>query len=399
MRLSPLLLTLSFAWALAGCGPADPALESTGTDPTGDSHATPPVDDTSPPADTGLPAGTACDPSADPCAEGLSCCTACCEPDATPVCTPVDADGACPLPDLEADVGRLESSMYIEMVYFEADACALVEGCVDAPGWRRLLRFDSTTPNYGTADLKFGDPEGNPLFVYSECHDHMHFDGYARYRLLAEDGSVSANGHKQAFCLEDYEPWADDAPRRPRYTCDYQGIQMGWADTYGGYLDCQWIDITDVDGGTYTIESNINPDEIIPEKDYGNNVATATVDIPAQESPTSSTDACPDVYEGPMRDCGWLIAGNFVCTPGEAVSYGCDGGCDGACQGDPIMRICDGVNAACDYDESLGNDDDERGCGHCPVVTFTCPESGTFTVLTGEYDSSDGAATCEPVQR
>ncbi len=350
---------------------------------------------------TGLPEGADCTPSVGGCEEGLGCCTACCEPGATPVCTPLDEDGVCPLPDLVDDPARTEASIYIEMAYFEADDCALVEGCVGAAGWRRLLRFDTSTPNIGSADLKFGNPEGNPLFHYSECHDHMHFDGYLNFELLAEDGQTSAAGHKEAFCLMDYERVSEDASARPIYTCDYQGISPGWADTYGAYLDCQWIDITDVPGGHYTIQSTLNAAEIIPEKDYGNNVSTVPVDIPDQTSPTSALDACPDLYEGETRDCGWQIAGNFTCTPGDAVSYGCLQGCDGAeyCIGDPIMRVCDGTDNACDYVDSLGNDDDERGCDHCPVVAVTCPASGAVTVLTGEYASTDGPATCEPEPR
>lgn len=67
---------------------------------------------------------------------------------------------------------------------FAADSCALVEGCGAAPGTRRRLRFDTTTPNYGTADLYFGNPSGVPLFHYSECHQSVPTDACTK----GEDG-------------------------------------------------------------------------------------------------------------------------------------------------------------------------------------------------------------------
>ena len=42
-------------------------------------------------------------------------------------------------------------------------------------------------------------------------------------------------------------------------TCSDQGIQAGWADVYGAHLDCQWIDVTDVPAGIYTLEIEVNP--------------------------------------------------------------------------------------------------------------------------------------------
>jgi len=385
--------------ALLACDAGKPADDST---PTGSGDADTDADtdadaDADTDTDTGLPEGASCVPTSDACGEGLACCTACCGPEATPVCTVEDVYGACPLPDLVVDGKRMDESVYIETAYFEEDSCAIVEGCVDGPGWRRLLRFETTTPNMGTADLHFGAPTDSNLFVYSECHDHFHFDNYLSWRLLAEDGSVAATGHKQAFCLMDFERWSPTAEVRARYTCDYQGIQAGWADTYAAYLDCQWIDITDVPGGTYTIEAVINPEELLPERDYSNNLTLVTHTIPDLESPAEVTDPCPDLYEGEERDCGWALAGNQTCTPGETVSWGCEDGCSGGCVGDPVMRVCDGPDNACTYADSLGNDDDERDCNHCPVVTITCPTGGVVTVLTGEYASTDGPATCEVV--
>jgi hypothetical protein len=154
------------------------------------------------------------------------------------------------LPDIAIDGARAAASMKIQPQNFKATDCALVEGCVDAPGRRRLLRFDTVTPNFGAVDLFRGDPRTSPnLFEYSACHGHYHLKGYADYDLLDRAGNVVASGHKQAFCLEDLEQACSSAPAS-KYTCAYQGITTGWADVYGSYLDCQWVDITDVDTTT-----------------------------------------------------------------------------------------------------------------------------------------------------
>lgn len=384
------LLSLGLAPLLLACHPhSDSTDGSNGNDDTAD---------TSPPA---LALGEACDPATDRCDEGSACCTECCEGENTPVCTATIND-ACPLPDLAADATRLQDGLVEEWAYFAEDDCAIIEGCVLTSGWRRLLEFDLTTPNYGTADVKFGDPSDNPLFHYSECHDHFHFDGYAKYSLLGGAQEV-AEGHKQAFCLMDYEPWTEDARARPHYSCERQGISAGWADTYGGYLACQWIDITDVPAGTYTVHATVNFESIIPELDYENNVAEATWTVVDPVDLPSVTDACDtpagrgDVGQDETRDCGWTLDGNYTCTPGEPVTASCSGGCDGTCVGDPVMRVCEGPDNPCYSYQALGSDDDSCGTTHCPVVSVTCPAGGVVTVLTASWKSSSGPATCDPV--
>jgi hypothetical protein len=340
--------------------------------------------------------GDACDPAADHCVTGTQCCTACCDEGNEPVCTNA-IDGACPLPDLSIIPERLESSYRIETLPFAADDCAIAEGCVNGPGWRRLLRFSTTTPNTGTAALHFGQPgQNSDFFQYSECHQHYHFSAYANYRLLSGDGDVAAIGHKQAFCLEDYERWTDDAPRVASYDCNFQGISVGWADTYDAALDCQWIDVTDVPAGEYTLEVAINPEQLIPELSYDNNLAQVSVVISDPNDVPPPTDDCPRTTDGEYRDCGWTLGETLSCNPGEATTVGCDGGCDGQCQGDPMVRVCDGTEACLSW-EAVTSVDDSAGCGHCPEAQFTCPQSGQITLMWGPWRSSSTSAECNPI--
>lgn len=191
----------------------------------------------------------------------------------------------CLLADLHVDGDRVLRSLTVQDKHVEDDSCELYEGCVLAPGDRRLLRFDTTTPNEGPGDLFLGDPgtAEDPAdgFVWSPCHEHFHFESYADYQLLDETGAVVAPGHKQAFCLIDIEPWLPGAgPPRYNSCSGYQGISSGWADTYSQSLDCQFVDITDVPAGTYTLRIEVNHEQALAEEDYSNNVTEVEVTIP-----------------------------------------------------------------------------------------------------------------------
>lgn len=86
-----------------------------------------------------------------------------------------------------------------------------------------------------------------------------------------------AQGHKASFCLEDSEC---DTGTKQFYNCTNkgnQGISVGCADNYKNNIDCQWIDITDVSNGEYTIRVNVNPTRNVPESDYSNNAAFCRV--------------------------------------------------------------------------------------------------------------------------
>lgn len=338
-----------------------------------------------------IPLGGACDPSADRCDVGTACCTECCKSTETPVCTTVGSDHACPLPNLYVDEDRLSSQASVIDRYFAEDDCAIVEGCVTSPGWRRLLTFSVTTPNDGTADLNFGKPVASDIFVFSPCHGHFHFSGYAEYRLTDDAGVTMGEGHKQAFCLEDFEPWLPDAPQEYNYTCRRQGITRGWADTYGPGLDCQWIDVTDTPYGEYDLTVEVNPERILPELDYTDDITSVRVSVPNPADEPPVTTECPGPREGPYRNCGWTEAGSYPCTPGEQVQVGCEKVRFSTCEGDPMVRVCDGADGACRGLDALGYSDDSYG-GLCPSAVVTCPESGTMEALIAGYRSGQPAA-------
>jgi hypothetical protein len=348
--------------------------------------------DPGPPPELPGPLATACDAS-----RGIECdgdwagrcgagCAAseCCSPlrseHGTAIfgCMPRHADGTCPAADIWVDEDRIEGMYSVEWRIFGDTSCSLVEGCVSEPGMRRLLRFDTWTPNTGDADLYLGVPEDHPeLFEYSPCHMHYHFNSYARYFLVDSTGQPVAEGHKQAFCLLDFYRYPGTDENGAFYQCTNQGIQSQWQDVYDRDLDCQWVDVTDVEPGDYTLVIELNFEGVLNESDYTNNRAEIPVTIP-----------------GDTRQ----ISGPHACTPGTMVDVGCSEVCGtGSCTGDPVMAVCDGTCATACATELAADDDCGPRCrgnggACCPSTTVMCPDSGVLNVF---FDSFDGTpVTC-----
>lgn len=315
------------------------------------------------------------------------------------VCVERADDGACPAADIWVDETRIgEGDYFVQWQFFEDDDCAIVEGCVDGPGWRRLLRFATWTPNTGTADLYLGPPEDTvDHFVYSECHDHYHFESYAAYELRDEGGAVVATGHKQAFCLLDFYRYPGTEERGLVYDCDDQGIQRDYQDVYGTDLDCQWVDVTDVAPGDYRLFIELNSEHVLLESDYDNNTAEVPVAIP-EDVDVDVTAACAEPLSGDARDCGWVRDSERACTPGATVTLACSGACGlGSCRGDTVLRVCgrDG-DPTCSNRRVLGRNDDS-GCADddvCSQVRFACPDDGAYVIFVGGYDSDDDGYAC-----
>ena len=197
--------------------------------------------------------------------------------DAAPDASPIDA--APGMADLSFLSTQMARTLIVTADDFRDGDCEVVEGCVGAPGRRTLLRFDTISANRGTADVVVGTPpppgESNDLFQWSPCHQHHHVKNYASYELLDASGVV-LTARKQAFCLEDGEQIQPGIPATG-YSCTHQGITRGWADVYSRYLPCQYLDVTDLPSGQYTLRVVVNPLRILPEANYDNNEFTVGV--------------------------------------------------------------------------------------------------------------------------
>ncbi len=213
------------------------------------------------------------------------------------------------VPDLAADATMLAAGLMEDLVFATPDACTLqpTDRCLAAPGARRVIRFHTLANNVGTADLFLGNPleqldavlpSGEPKWVFSTCHNHYHFQTFAAAELRRRGEATRVlESQKRAFCVEDTLPMSPASPP-PKYCCneftcpavraqgleDYlQGLQVGWGDFYPSFLDCQWIDVTDVPPGDYDLCVSVNTARILPDADPANDSACVPVTLALPE--------------------------------------------------------------------------------------------------------------------
>ncbi|HTG46617.1 MAG TPA: lysyl oxidase family protein [Actinomycetota bacterium] len=134
-------------------------------------------------------------------------------------------------------------------------------------------------------------PVGTFLFDRRPGHDHWHFQQFARYRLLAADGTEVLRSKKEGFCLAPTDaidllvPGADWRPDVLGFSeCAgasalwiRETLPTGWGDTYQQSLPGQAFDITSLPNGRYQIEIAANPTGELYEADTTNDAALRTV--------------------------------------------------------------------------------------------------------------------------
>ena len=333
------------------------------------------------------------------------------------------------------DLKVIEDDLAINRIiyrYFEPNSCALAEACISGSGWRRLLQFTATVHNIGPATLDIGPVVAqnplNNLFQYNTCHAHYHFSDYGDFYFSGEDEALTS---KQAFCVESTNRFSNNewSPIVHDYTCRNQGVQAGWVDEYVAGLDCQWIDITDLEidpeGSVFDLGFISNPDQFLCEgtpvlDDQGDPVWEETDltgpggvplnrpvcdfvsdwDVNNDESiemtlfPSGSfvTEPCASDQAGPIRNCDFkgqfqeirippsseddteaaVPDGASACEPGSTVQLSCQIEPRGEPQ---VLRLCDfsnvlGVGVGCTFLDSLVN---ELVTKEPKELSFTCP--------------------------
>jgi hypothetical protein len=190
---------------------------------------------------------------------------------------------------------------WITATNFSSTSCEVIEGCAVA-GARRLMIFETETRNIGNADLFLGNPANNPLFEYQSCHGHYHFRDFANYQLVDASGGQAALGLKVGFCLIDSHRWEPNAAQVPIYDCEFQGLQAGWGDVYGPSIPCQWIDISSVAPGVYTLHVEVDPENRLTELNETNNAASqfVVIDGICSSAPPNDAFASAQLVQGRM---------------------------------------------------------------------------------------------------
>lgn len=333
--------------------------------------------------------------------------------------------------------------------YFEEGSCAVAEGCIGGTGFRRLLQFDAISHNVGGKPMHIGDVDfylegdggevnAHNLYEFSDCHNHYHFSHYGAFYYGDDREAV---GGKRAFCLESTNRLSNNETTplwSPYGFCDYQGIEAGWGDMYQAGLDCQWVDITDVESPkTASLISVANPDGLlcegepqlddaglpmwmstelttaegepvdtvacIPGDDYEvNNEDSVEVSVPAPGAGLITT-ACTRGQAGPLRDCDFApVTPVRECDTNEPKTIRCS---IAAGANPMIVRVCEashvlGAGLACTYLGSLANvivdGEDVSATLDCPAPRSQREPGGRYALYVAPLFDGDEPAvvTC-----
>ena len=257
---------------------------------------------------------------------------------------PGDAD--CPDgPDLKILQNVLESTLITDELT-NNDNCYVAEGCINGYGAREIIRFTTHIKNIGNEDYYIGSPPANTTtstdqWEYDQCHEHWHYEGYGEYLLFDDNGSEIPIGFKNGFCVLDLE-CSDGGTAK--YTCSNQGISKQCGDYYSRNLACQWIDVTDVPDGDYTLVVRVNWDQSPDalgriETDFTNNWAQVCFNLARNTNGhfinvISNCPAPVDCFSQPfgtaVEDCTGTCGGNavtgdinanYVLTNDDVVAY------------------------------------------------------------------------------
>ena len=231
-------------------------------------------------------------------------------------------DPDCTGPDLIVSAQAIVNSLSTEVMQVNESDCYIEEGCLNGYGDRELVRFTTHILNIGDLDYYIGVPSqaDNNQFEWGDCHNHWHHQGYAKYDLFTIEGQVIPIGFKNGFCVMDLECSGGGTGQ---YGCGNMGISAGCGDIYGAGLSCQWIDVTEVQDGTYYLVVRANYD-FIPdalgrsENSYENNHAAVCINLDR-----SSGELVVESLEGcePFNDC--------TGTPFGTEQVDCNGDCGG----------------------------------------------------------------------
>jgi Lysyl oxidase len=137
--------------------------------------------------------------------------------------------------------------------------------------------------------------------VFHPTHHHWHLEDFARYNLKREStGALASQSTKIGFCVTDGEHLFPSLPGSSG--ADYygacqsastEGISIGWADTYGAYLDGQSINIGGLPAAKYCLVSRVDPSDRLAETIESNNARRTRIYLdPASETVKRLSGTC-----------------------------------------------------------------------------------------------------------
>jgi hypothetical protein len=150
---------------------------------------------------------------------------------------------------------------------------------------QRIYRSNGTWADDSTRGVQM-------LWEAEDGHDHWHVKHAARYSLWSADRTaMAAPAMKVGFCLIDSQHVDSHGPGsqvyrlsdndfcaqgRPQVPSLVEGISAGWRDVYVRTLAFQWVDVSNVQPGTYWLRAEVDPDNWARESDESNTPAYAS---------------------------------------------------------------------------------------------------------------------------
>ena len=208
-------------------------------------------------------------------------------------------------------------------------------------------------------------------FEWHSGHSHFHFDDYALYLLQKVTGNSQKTSAKTSFCLMDTD-LVDDTlpgvPDSPQYiSCGnfFQGISIGYGDTYGWHLPGQEISLKNLKDGDYRLITRVDPFDRIMETDDTDNEACVLLNlVTSAETPTVTIlddSGCDGGSEPPPPPGGEVTVDSIVPRSGDRTSS--------------VSVVITGSGFAPGMDVTL-----ENGQGARPVVSNISIDEQTSTI-------------------
>ena len=327
-------------------------------------------------------------------------------------------------PDLFVLQSVLQTSTYLtSLTDIQPDDCYIQEGCIAGTGDRDIVRFTTHIKNIGTQDYFIGQESDNTnQFEFDPCHGHYHYEGYAEYILYDNSGvEYPEIGFKNGFCVLDLE-CSDGGTAK--YGCNNMGISAGCGDYYSSGLACQWVDVTTLAAGVWTLVVRTNwtqsPDNNGRyELRYDNNWAQVCFSF--------GRDVDGNIIDfnvEPVGSCA--VPTDCLGQPFGDAQPDCNGDCPGlVVRGDANLSLeIEATDAQIYVDDILGNDAQVTPCSdmdsdnaitvsdaaalsrcaiygtnyidefgahnHCEWISEVTNQNQTTTLSIGEINTTDG---------
>jgi len=231
---------------------------------------------------------------------------------------------------------------------------------IETVGGQRLLRFTSTMVNIGAGHFELkghrastSQPMAIEQWIYTDHtrstpssiiptpavamwsgdgHSHWHVQEMMRFDLW--DGATTARGAKIGFCFLDTDSHDPSLPgyppggfyrgsgcgNSPSALGLQMGMSIGWGDKYAWSLPQQWVDITGLPSGIYTVRARADPNGFFVETNELNQCAYATVSI------STGSNVVSVLHTGTECVNDWsasAFAGNIAWAFSVGITTGC----------------------------------------------------------------------------